>query len=319
MTGTCLILGGGGFIGAAVTGQLLAEGWRVRVFERAGVAPPPPLARAAMLDWVSGDFQTPADLARALDGVDAVVHLIATLLPKSSNEAPAQDVQTNVVATLRLLAMMVERGIRRIVFSSSGGTVYGVPRSVPIPEDHPAQPEVSYGITKLMIEKYLYLYSRLHGLRPVVLRIANPYGAGQRIDTAQGAVAAFLHHALRGEPLEIWGDGSVTRDYLHVNDVATAFARALRYQGPHQVFNIGSGQGVSINQLAAAIEAELGRPVERRYLPGRAFDVPVNILDNARARAELPWQPAITLAQGLRMTAAALGHRGQDGSVENVR
>jgi UDP-glucose 4-epimerase len=301
-----LILGGGGFIGAAVAEQLLADGWRVRGFDRPGVKAPPRLAQAKGLTWVTGDFQTPADLAPALEGVDAVVHLIATSLPKSSNEAPAWDVETNVVATLRLLSMMVKRDIRKIVFASSGGTVYGVPRTVPIPEDHPTQPEVSYGITKLMIEKYLYLYGRLHGLQPVVLRIANPYGGGQRIDTAQGAVAAFLHRALHGEPLEIWGDGSVTRDYLHVSDVAAAFSCALRYQGPHQVFNIGSGHGLSINDLADAIEAELGRPIQRRYLPGRAFDVPVSILDNTRARDELRWSPAISLAEGLRMTVAAI-------------
>lgn len=303
---TCLVLGGGGFIGAAVTQRLLAEGWRVRVFERAGVKVPRALAGAVGLQWVEGDFQCEADLASALDGTEAVIHLISTMLPKSSNEAPARDVETNVVATLRLLGLMAQRGVGRIVFASSGGTVYGVPRTVPITEEHPTQPEVSYGITKLMIEKYLYLYSRLHGLRPVVLRIANPYGGGQRIDTAQGAVAAFLHRALRGEPLEIWGDGSVTRDYLHVDDVAAAFACALGYEGAHQVFNIGAGRGLSLNELAAEIEAQLGCTVERRYLPGRSFDVPVSVLDNSRARSELHWSPAITLADGLRMTIAAI-------------
>lgn len=306
MDKTCLVLGGGGFIGAAVAQQLLAEGWRVRVFERPQAPVPRELAAAAGLEWVRGDYLAEADLDAALAGADAVVHLISTSLPKSSNEDPARDVETNVVATLRLLALMVRRQVRRIVFASSGGTVYGATRTVPIREDHPTQPEVSYGIAKLAIEKYLYLYGRLHGLQPVALRIANPYGGGQRIEKAQGAVAVFLHRALRGEPLEIWGDGSVMRDYLHVQDVAAAFVCALRYQGPYQVFNIGSGQGASLNELAAAIEAELGRPVERRYLPGRSFDVPVSVLDNSLARAELGWQPSIGLPQGLRMTLAAI-------------
>jgi UDP-glucose 4-epimerase len=302
----CLVLGGGGFIGAAVAEQVLADGWQVRVFDRPGVKVPRQLAGAKGLDWVSGDFQLPADLGPALDGVDAVIHLISTTLPKSSNEAPILDVETNVSATLRLLSLMVERQIRKIVFASSGGTVYGVPRVIPITEQHPTQPEVSYGITKLMIEKYLYLYGRLYGLQPVSLRIANPYGGGQRIDTAQGVVAAFLHRALRGEPIEIWGDGAVTRDYLHVNDVATAFSCALRYNGAHQVFNIGAGQGLNLNELATAIEAQLGREVTRRYLPGRSFDVPVSVLDNSLAHTELQWSPAISLAEGLRMTIAAV-------------
>lgn len=306
MTKTCLVLGGGGFIGVAVAEQLLADGWQVKIFERPGVKVPRSLAHSKNLVWVTGDFQVSDDLAAALEGVDAVVHLIATLLPKSSNEAPVRDVETNLVATVRLLSLLAERRVRKIVFASSGGTVYGIPRSLPIREDHPTHPEVSYGITKLAIEKYLYLYGRLHGLQPIALRIANPYGEGQRVDTAQGAVAAFLHRALSGEPVEIWGDGSVTRDYLHVHDVATAFSCALRYEGPYQVFNISSGQGVSLNELVAAIEAELCRDVQRRYLPGRSFDVPVSILDNSLARTELQWTPSISLAEGLRMTVAAI-------------
>lgn len=302
----CLVLGGGGFIGTAVVEQLLSDGWQVRVFEHPGVNVPVRIAGVPGLEWVSGDFQAPADLAAALEGVHAVVHLISTMLPKSSNQAPMQDVETNVIATLRLLSLMTERSIRKIVFASSGGTIYGIPRSVPIREDHPTEPEVSYGISKLAIEKFLYLYRRLHGLRPVSLRVANPYGAGQRIDTAQGAIAAFLHRALRGEPLEIWGDGSVTRDYLHVSDVAAAFSCALRYEGPHYVFNIGSSHGVSINELAGTIESVLGRRIARSYLPGRSFDVPVSILDNTLARTELQWSPSITLAEGLRMTAAVM-------------
>lgn len=298
----CLILGGGGFIGVAVVDRLLADGWTLRIFDRPGVQPHRAFGAAERVEWVAGNYQSEDDLTSALRGVDAVVHLISTTLPKNSNDAPILDVQSNVIATLQLLNGMVAQGVRRIIFASSGGTVYGVPESVPIAEHHRTEPEVSYGICKLMIEKYLYLYSRLHGLRPVALRIANPYGGRQRVDTAQGAVAAFLHRALGGKPVDIWGDGSVTRDYLHVSDVADAFACALRYQGARQVFNIGSGVGVSLNELVATIEAVIGRPVERRYLSGRSFDVPVSILDNSLARAELDWVPQIPMEEGLRLT-----------------
>ncbi len=302
----CLILGGGGFIGKAVASAVLADGWAVRVFDRLGAESPLKLEGATGIDWVPSDFQNSAELAHALDGADAVVHLISTTLPKASNEAPAHDVETNVIATLRLLALMVERHIRKIVFASSGGTVYGIPRVIPIPEDHPTCPEVSYGIAKLMIEKYLYLYGRLYGLQPIILRIANPYGAGQRADRAQGAVAAFLYHALRDEPLDIWGDGSVTRDYLHVCDVARAFVCALHYEGTHQIFNIGAGSGLSLNELVTSIELHLGHRLSRRYLPGRSFDVPINVLDNTLARTELHWTPSIKFPEGLRMTIADL-------------
>ena len=304
---TCLILGGGGFIGAAVADQLVAEGWAVRIFDRPGVRPYRTFASHEQVEWVEGEFLNSADVRAALHGADAVVHLISTMLPRQSNEAPIADVQSNVVGSLQLLQEMVLQGVRRIVFTSSGGTVYGRPVQVPIREDHPTQPEVSYGVCKLMIEKYLYLFSQLHGVQPISLRIANPYGGRQRIDTAQGAVAVFLHRALHRETVEIWGDGSVVRDYLHVSDVARAILAALCYDGKHQVINIGAGCGLSLNGLLYEIETLLNRKVERRYLPGRGFDVPVSVLDTSLAKAELGWVPSISLADGLRLTLAAQG------------
>ena len=302
---TCLILGGGGFIGAALTDRLLLEGWVVRIFDRHGVPPYRAFGPDELVEWVEGDFQDLAAVRSALQGANAVVHLISTMLPRQSNEEPYSDVQSNVLGSLQLLHEMVSQGVHRIVFASSGGTVYGVPGRVPIREDHPTLPEVSYGICKLMIEKYLYLFSQLHGLRPVSLRIANPYGGLQRIDRAQGAVGVFLHRALHAEPVEIWGDGSIVRDYLHVDDVASALSAALTYEGRHQVMNIGAGRGLSLNGLLDAIEALLGRKVDRRYMPGRGFDVPVSVLDISLAQAELDWTPRISLADGLRLTLAA--------------
>ena len=305
LTQTCLILGGGGFIGAALADQLLTEGWVVRIFDRSGVRPFRSFEPHERIEWIEGDFGDLAAVRAALRGVDAVVHLISTTLPRQSNEAPVADVQSNVLGSLQLLQEMVTQGIRRIVFASSGGTVYGRPMQLPIQEDHPTQPEVSYGISKLMIEKYLYLFSQLHGIRPISLRIANPYGGRQRIDTAQGAVAVFLHRALRNQTVEIWGDGSVVRDYLHVDDVASALSAALRYDGRHQVINIGAGRGLSLNALLDEIEALLNRKVARHFLPGRGFDVPVSVLDISLARAELGWSPCISLTDGLRLTLSA--------------
>lgn len=304
MNKTCLILGGSGFIGSSVCDQLLADGWSLRVFDRPGVAPYRPFSLAESVAWIEGDFQNTSDVRQAVSGVDAVVHLISTTLPKDSNEFPAKDIQGNVVATLGLLDAMVTCNVKRIVFASSGGTVYGRPQTLPITEQHPTQPEVSYGISKLTIEKYLYLYSRLHGIEPVSLRIANPYGDRQRIETAQGAVAAFLHRALHQLPVDIWGDGSVTRDYLHVSDVAKAFSLALLYRGPEIIFNISSGTGTSLNELLAAIESLTSRVLKKNYLPGRAFDVPASVLSNTLAAKELGWSPTISLREGLRRTLA---------------
>lgn len=298
----CLIFGGGGFIGSTIADRLLAEGHSLRIFERPRVEPYREFGPSENVEWMTGDLQNVHDLHRAIDGVDAVLHLVSTTLPKSSNEDPVYDVTTNVVATLQMLKVMVALKVRRLLFISSGGTVYGVPKALPIKETHPTDPEVSYGITKLAIEKYLYLYSRLYGLQPTILRVANPYGERQRIETAQGAIAVFVHRALAGKPIDIWGDGSVTRDYLHVSDVASAFACALRYQGAQMVFNISSGVGTTLNDLVASIEAILGKKLERNFMPGRSFDVPVSILDNSLAKAELDWSPQVSLHDGLQRT-----------------
>ncbi len=300
----CLVLGGGGFLGSAIVDRLLENGYAVRVFERPRVLPYRSFASDEGLEWITGDLLSTADLSAALEGVDSVIHLVSTTLPKGSNEDPIYDVQSNLVGTLQILDGMVRKRVSQVVFISSGGTVYGVPRALPIDEEHPTDPQVSYGITKLAIEKYILLYQRLHGIRARILRVANPYGERQRVETAQGAVAAFLHRALRGQSVEIWGDGSVTRDYLYVSDVADAFLAALRYGGEHTVFNIGSGRGSTLNQLLEALEQALGQRIDRRYLPGRPFDVPVNVLDVSRARKELGWSPRVPLEEGLRRTVA---------------
>jgi UDP-glucose 4-epimerase len=295
--------GGGGFIGSAIVDRLLLAGHEVRIFERTRVLPYRLFGESEPVEWTTGDMQSPHDVATALEGMDAVLHLVSTTLPKNSNEDTVFDVQSNLVATLHLLDAMAARGIKRIVFISSGGTVYGEPRYLPIDEEHPTNPLVSYGITKLAIEKYLLLYRRMHGLNPTILRVANPFGERQRAETAQGAVGVFLHHALRGQMIDIWGDGSAIRDYIYIGDVADAFVRAFAYEGTSTIFNISSCAGTSLNDLLAEIERLLGRTVERRYLPARPFDVPASVLDNALARTELGWVPKTTLGDGILLTS----------------
>lgn len=298
----CLVLGGGGFIGSHLAESLAQAGHHVKVFDR-------PQGRALQLlegrkhcEIFTGDFLDPRDLGRALPATDVVFHLISTTVPKNSNDDQASDVESNIVGTLRLLDLCRSHKVRRIVFPSSGGTVYGVPRSIPIDETHPTDPISSYGIHKLTIEKYLHLNRVLHGLDYRVLRIANAYGERQRTDTAQGAVSVFLERVLRGEAIQIWGDGSVVRDYIYVGDIVQAFLKVLAYDGEQKIFNIGSGVGVSLNQLIKELGAVLGRPLAVEYTPARRFDVPANVLDPSLARRLLGWQAHTPLAEGLRRT-----------------
>ncbi len=302
----CVIFGGGGFIGSAVADRLLLDGHALRIFERPRVEPFRAFHPHEEVQWTTGDFLSMHDVGNAVQGMDAVVHLVSTTLPKTSNDDPVYDVQTNVIASLQMIEAMVLHKVQRIIFISSGGTVYGKPRSVPISELHPTEPEVSYGITKLTIEKYLHLFGHLHGGRAIILRVANPFGARQRVQTAQGAVAAFLHRAIRGEAIDIWGDGSITRDYIYIRDLADAFATALTYRGNKTVFNVGTGIGTSLDALIRIIEEVLGKAVARRYMPGRVFDVPVNILDSSLIKQEMAWSPKVSLRDGIARTAAWL-------------
>jgi UDP-glucose 4-epimerase len=299
----CVVFGGGGFIGSAVVDRLLRDGHSLRIFEKLRVERFREFSAVEPVEWVTGDFMNIHDVSDAMAGMDVVLHLVSSTLPKSSNDDPVFDVQSNLVATLRMLEAMVARSVRKIVFISSGGTVYGNPMYLPIDEAHPTNPQVSYGITKLAIEKYLLMFEMNHGIKANILRVANPFGGRQRPDTAQGAIGVFLHRALRQQPIEIWGDGSVTRDYIYIDDVAEAFARAVQYSGAKSVFNIGSGVGTQLNELIEIIEKILGKSVARRYLPVRPFDVPASVLSNALAREELKWAPQVSLRDGIARTA----------------
>lgn len=298
----CLLLGGGGFIGSALADKLLELGHRVRIFERPRIVLYRNFGLNESIEWVSGDYLSSADIREAMQDIDIVFHLISTTLPKNSNDDPIYDIETNLVGTLKLLNLSVELAVKKIIFISSGGTVYGIPQQIPIPESHPTNPLVSYGIGKLAIEKYLYLFNIMKGLNYVVLRVANPFGERQRTNTAQGVVPVFLKKAINKDVIQIWGDGSIIRDYVYISDVTDAFIKAMDYKGDSGIFNIGSGHGYSINDILIEIEKLLGYQVTRQYLPSRQFDVPINILNITNAKEILSWQPRINFRYGLEKT-----------------
>jgi UDP-glucose 4-epimerase len=298
----CVVFGGGGFIGSSIVDRLLAAGHEIRVFERPVSTPYRVFDQKERVEWTTGDFLDIGDVRAAIDGMDVVLHLVSFTLPKTSNDDLIYDVQTNLVSTIQLLNEMVAKKVKKIVFISSGGTVYGTPQYLPVDERHPTDPMVSYGITKLAVEKYILMFRKLHQLDAKILRVANPYGPRQRVETAQGAVAAFLHKAMQKQPIEIWGDGSVTRDYIYIDDVADAFLHAVEHYGEETVFNISSGIGTDLNQLVKVIEEVLDVTVERKYLDPRSFDVPKSVLNNDLARDKLGWSPQVTLRDGIART-----------------
>jgi UDP-glucose 4-epimerase len=304
LAGPALVLGGAGFLGSHLVEALIQERCAVRIFDRTRGSSG--ITSGSNVEFWEGDFGNRGDVAGALKGCRTVFHLLGTTLPKGSNDDPLHDLESNLLTTVQFLELARLSDVQKIVFASSGGTVYGVPTQVPIPEDHVTRPLCSYGIHKLAIEHYLHLHESLYGIDYCVLRLANPFGERQRPDASQGAVAVFLDRALRGEEIVVWGDGSAVRDYVYVGDVTRAFCQAARHSGALKVFNIGSGHGLSVNELISSIEAFLGRTIARRYLPGRPFDVPVNVLDISRAAAHLGWSPQYSFHEGLRRTMAWL-------------
>jgi UDP-glucose 4-epimerase len=302
-----LILGGCGFIGRHVALQLARAGHRVTLADRVrlGCAFPPDAAER--IGWTMLELGS-ADWDSVVADATVVHHYAWGSIPASANANPAGDLISNVGATLALLEALRRRGDGRVVFASSGGTVYGRLRETPVREDHPLLPITAYGAGKATAEIYLSLYRTMHGTDCRIARIANPYGAGQDLVRGLGAVTTFLHKALTGQPIEIWGTGEVVRDYVHIADVAAclvALARAPRNDAAF-VFNVGSGSGTSLNGIVAELELRLRRKLVVNYTPMRAFDVPVSVLAIERARQVLGWAPKLSFAEGITRSLADL-------------
>lgn len=291
-----LVIGGCGFIGSHIVDALVARGHNVRVLDMKPEAFRPPLPG---VEYVKGSFSSEDVLKVALRDVDSVIHSASTTVPATSNLNPCADIEGNLIATVRLLHAMRARNIHKLVFLSSGGTVYGVPQCEEVPESHPLQPISSYGIVKVAIENYLHMERKLHGLDFVALRASNPYGPRQGHAGLQGIIGTYLWKIARGEQIEVWGDGSVIRDFIDVRDLAALSAIAL--ESPiNGCFNAGSGEGASVKRIVELTAQITGRDLSPLYRPGRGFDVPRIILDIARIRKAVGWNPTISLEQGMR-------------------
>ena len=293
-----LVLGGNGFIGSHVVDKLLERGHSVRVFDRGLEKYREPLPE---VDYRLASFDDVAALAEALQGVDVVYHLISTTVPSTSNKDPIFDVESNLVNTIRLLNLMRDFGASKIVYLSSGGTVYGIPEYSPIPEMHPLRPICSYGVVKVAIEHYLQMYKHLYGLDYTVLRVSNPYGERQGHTGVQGVIGTFMGKVLQGEAIEVWGDGSIIRDFLYIEDLADLCVRAGD-SSQAGIFNAGSGQGYSIQDIIESLAKVTGKNIQPKYSESRSYDVPEVVLDIQQVKQKFGWEPKIKLLEGMRKT-----------------
>lgn len=297
-----IIYGGAGFIGSHMAEDLLLNNMDVTVFDKLNASKKNVHHILNKIDFIEGDFNNKVDIKNSLKNKNYVVHLVSSTLPADSNLNPFYDVESNLISSLNLFEECVRQKIKKIIFISSGGTIYGDPVKLPIDENHPTNPTCSYGIIKLTIEKYLDLYRDLKGLDYTVLRFSNPFGERQNPNLSQGLIAKLLHKIKNNIPIEIWGDGKIIRDYFYIKDGVKAVNKAIHARTKNKIFNISSGKGHSINKILDKFRKILKLDFEVRYLPARSFDVNTNILDNRLAAKYLKWKPETNFNDGLKNT-----------------
>ena len=299
-----LITGGNGFIGSHLVNQLAASGQhRVTVFDLYprpyGVLPEGARHIQGTLSNVNLIRQTLVD-----QGIEVVYHLAWSTIHETALKNPAADIEQNLIPSVNLLEACLDADVKQFMYLSSGGTVYGIPEALPINENHPTCPVSAYGITKLTVEKYVQMYSYLHSMDYTIFRPSVPYGPYQNPHRRQGAVSVFIYHALRGEPVTIWGDGEVQRDYFYIDDLTRALLAGLDSRAAvNAVINLGGAEVHTLNQLVATIEEVLKVKIRVQYEAARKFDVPHLQLDIRTAREILGWQPELSLPEGIARTA----------------
>lgn len=300
------VIGGTGFIGTPLTSLLVKAGREVIVMGRS-VRPARPLPHGAT--YIQGDYGDRLMLKKVLSQVSEVVDLAYATAPQTSFADPVFDVIANLPPSVNLLQQAVAEHVERVVLVSSGGTVYGVARELPISEDHPKRPISPYGITKLATENYAWMFNALFDLPVVVVRPANAYGEGQRTLSGQGFIASAMRRVLEGREIEIYGEKGTIRDYIHVTDVAAGIVAALEKGIAGTAYNVGTGEGRSNLDIVKMIEAlavDAGLTVRTRFLPARKFDVPANYLDSKQLHLIAGWHPRVTLQEGLERLWRAL-------------
>jgi UDP-glucose 4-epimerase len=293
-----LVTGGTGFIGQNLVKKLLAENCFVYVLTRQEGC----YAHNNRISYIHGNFTQPQQFAVLLTEVDAVFHLAVTTTPGNSNEKVIYDAKSNLLGSLTLIEQAAQAGVRRFIFTSSGGSVYGLNGGYPIPEDHPTDPISAHGVSKLAIEKYLAIYQHLYGMDYRIARGSNPYGEGQDPNRGQGFIAYALGCIAQDREIVVWGDGSVRRDYLYVKDMVGALWLLLQDNRQQKIYNVGSGQSHSIDQILSILELVTDKKANVRYEKGRSADVPDNCLDISLIQENLGWKPVTKFLAGVDKT-----------------
>lgn len=297
-----LILGGCGFIGRHLVKELAENNPEssITVVD---------VVKDSSFDDLKNIKQIQTSLSEILNfeelvvDIDIVYHLISTTTPSDNTEKIMNDFNDTIIPTIKLLECMKMHKDKKLIFVSSGGTVYGEATNLPIPEIHSLNPICTYGIQKVLLEKYMEVYGHLYDMNFIIARLSNPYGTGQNVKKNQGIIPIFVRKIINGESLQIWGDGNTVRDYIFIDDAVKALDVLGDYEGEEHIFNVGSGVGYSINQIVNLIieETEVARPVIE-YMEERKCDVKMNVLDISKIVNMIDWKPEVSIEEGILQT-----------------
>ncbi len=290
-----LVTGGAGFIGSNVADMLISDGHGVCVLDDLSSG-----KREHVNDSITFyEMDISDDVGKIVkeEGIECVIHHAAQVQVRRSIEDPVFDANVNILGSLNLLESC--RDVKKFIFASTGGAIYGEPEYLPAAESHPENPLSPYGVSKLAFEKYLHVYGEIYGLDYVALRYGNVYGPRQDPYGEAGVVAIFANSMLKGESPTVNGDGNQTRDFVYVEDIARANILALKKSAEEKVINIGTGSETSVNEIFEAIQRSLSTGITQLYGPPIKGEVRKICLDVRRAKKELGWEPEIGLEEGI--------------------
>lgn len=296
----CLLLGANGFLGSHLVDRLVAQGHFVRCFDKFPHNQTR-FTQGPSTELFHGEFLNETDLNNALDGMDYVFHFVSTTTPLSSESNPLVEVDTNIHYSVELLRLCVEHSVRKVIYSSSGGSIYGNSQDELLAETTTPRPMSPYAIGKLAVENFLRYFHEKHGLESVTYRISNPYGTRQSVASKQGVIPIFLHNMMTEKPLTIFGDGNMVRDYIYVNDAISMIATSFELS-TQDVYNVGAGRGYSVNEIVYALTDITGITPDVRHVPVPSTFVEKNVLDTTRYVTEFGAPTYTEFTQGIKET-----------------
>jgi len=293
-----LLLGGGGFIGMALARRLCKDEFNVHILSKRS----PAQEIGTNIIFYQGSLDDKNILENVLPKCKTIFHLASSTTPGSSSRHPALEADKNITPTLRFLDILQDYKNFHIIFVSSGGTLYGNPKSIPVDETHPLNPLSFHGAGKVALETFLRTFSTLPEINTSIVRPSNVYGPGQSFRSGFGVIRTMLEHIYHGTAMEIWGDGRSIRDFLYIDDMLSALIRLMDFPYDNNTYNIGSGIGYSLNQLKEIIETVCGKKLPAVFRPSRKTDVKGIVLDSSRFIKETKWHPMVSLEQGVELT-----------------